>query len=324
MGRSLAKITIGSLLALAALMWPALYNGQPFFSGNWRGLAVIGGCMVLAYAAEAAFGIVVTHLVDAPPLRPPFLMARVIEDGTGYRYLRKTCPANGFKVCEFLPRLPMPADVFIWAWNPPGVFAPATPEMRRELSAEQHQFVRAVLMHDPWGVASASAQNTLRQFTQMGLAEFNYSDKGHFAAKLPVEDRAAFRDSAAYQGSMPTRSASLVQLMGFGVGAVTLLAMLVWPQFRRRLDGQQKRIVVFIAVGVAANAAICGVLSGPHDRYEARVAWLIPFVALTAGLALLERRPYFNRPWRPALLDQIPLTWMRTLHAGSNWRIRAG
>jgi hypothetical protein len=34
--------------------------------------------------------------------------------------------------------------------------------------------------------------------------------------------------------------------------------------------------------GVIANVAICGVISGPHDRYAARVAWLIPAVALIA------------------------------------------
>ena len=35
------------------------------------------------------------------------------------------------------------------------------------------------------------------------------------------------------------------------------------------------------------NAAICGALSGPHHRYQARVVWLLPLLA--AGLLLRPR-----------------------------------
>jgi hypothetical protein len=32
------------------------------------------------------------------------------------------------------------------------------------------------------------------------------------------------------------------------------------------------------------NAFICGVISGPHDRYGARLAWIATFVALIAAI----------------------------------------
>jgi hypothetical protein len=41
-----------------------------------------------------------------------------------------------------------------------------------------------------------------------------------------------------------------------------------------------------VLVGITANAAATGALSGPHDRYQARIAWLLPLAAL---LALPER-----------------------------------
>ena len=37
-----------------------------------------------------------------------------------------------------------------------------------------------------------------------------------------------------------------------------------------------------IGAAVVANAAICGVLSGPFARYEARLIWLVPMLALLA------------------------------------------
>ncbi len=38
--------------------------------------------------------------------------------------------------------------------------------------------------------------------------------------------------------------------------------------------------VVLMVLAVALNGAVCGVLSGPFARYEARVLWLIPAAAL--------------------------------------------
>ncbi|WP_174301605.1 hypothetical protein [Caulobacter sp. S45] len=46
--------------------------------------------------------------------------------------------------------------------------------------------------------------------------------------------------------------------------------------------------VVLMVLAVALNAAVCGVLSGPFARYEARVLWLIPAAALLLHAA---RRP---------------------------------
>lgn len=292
MAFSLISHTSHVLIAAALLVLGVLLDLLQRSWTNWRGLAVITGCLVLAAAAEAAFGIAVEHLVGAPPLRPPFLMAHAIEDGPGYQYLRETCPANGFKVCEFLPRLPMRADKFIWSRDPPGVFAPASPQVRRELSAEQYHFVWEVLRHDPRGVASAAIKDVLNLFALMGLDEFNapgYLDVN--AARLPVDYRPAFRASAAYRGAMPTRDASVVQLVTFTAGAIALVIVIFAPQLRRQIEGEQFRILALVALGLILNAAICGILSGPNgDRYATRVAWLVPYAALTVGFALMQRR----------------------------------
>ena len=266
---------------------------------NWRGLAVIAGCLMVAAAAESAFNVAVTRMVGAPPLRPPFLTARLIENGPGYRYLRETCPANGFKVCESLPRLPMMADEFLWSRNPPGVFSSASVESRRELSAEQYRFVWAVLRHDPMGVAVTTIEDMLRQLVFMDLYEFTgpaYHDIS--VAKLPAGYRAAFLRSAAYRDAMPTLGAAVVQVATFGIGAVVLLGIFVRPRWRREFEREQIYMLALVAMGVLIDTAVCGALSGPHDRYETRVSWLIPFAALTAGFAVMPRR--WGRPGRAA------------------------
>ena len=45
-------------------------------------------------------------------------------------------------------------------------------------------------------------------------------------------------------------------------------------------------------------AAVCGALSGPHHRYQARVVWLLPLLA--AGLLLRPRGAITAAPRVPA------------------------
>jgi hypothetical protein len=44
-------------------------------------------------------------------------------------------------------------------------------------------------------------------------------------------------------------------------------------------------LAVTVTVAILANAFACGALSGPHDRYGARIVWI---ATLTAALALLQ------------------------------------
>jgi hypothetical protein len=48
--------------------------------------------------------------------------------------------------------------------------------------------------------------------------------------------------------------------------------------------------VVFLILAVIVNAAVCGMLSGPFDRYQARLLWLVPASALLYAIARRRRR----------------------------------
>jgi len=45
----------------------------------------------------------------------------------------------------------------------------------------------------------------------------------------------------------------------------------------------------FIFLGLLGNAAVCGALSNPHDRYQSRIVWIAPF-ALALSLSRGWRR----------------------------------
>jgi len=270
-----------TLLAVGA----ALYFWRRPLVMRW-GLGAIVAAVVIAYFCGAAFKFGVTRLVGEPPLTPPFLMARLVDDGPGYRYLVRTCPQNGFVICNFIDRLPMPSDDFLWRQDPShGVFAASDPAVRRALSKEQYRFALAVMAFDPWGQIKASARNALAQSVLLGVPEFDYTaeTKRGFADKVPRSYFDAMKTTRAYADAMPVHLLTAASYISTAAG-IGCLAFLLISVRGRHQEGTLRvmQLASLVVLGVIANAAICGIISGPHDRYAARVAWLIPAVALIA------------------------------------------
>ena len=255
-------------------------------------LAVLAAAVLVAVAGELAFSAAVKHVIGAPPLRPPFLMARMIEDGPGYRYLRATCPQNGLTICAYLDRLPVAANLFLWDPSTRGVFSAVAPRVRRSLAAEQTRFVLAVLAYAPWTELRDALRDFGTQLTMSGLEEFHYPQvlKQSFEEKIPAAHLQRMKRTAAYLGTMPVGPFSFVTVVAFGLAAIVVLAALLWPRLRRALPQPLIAVTVWIVAGVILNAAVCGILSGPHNRYAARVAWVVPLAALLIGAAARERR----------------------------------
>jgi hypothetical protein len=82
------------------------------------------------------------------------------------------------------------------------------------------------------------------------------------------------------QGQLPIAEFRLLHIIGliFGVG------FCLWSFIARRdvLPARLVALQVFVAAGIVWNAIVTGALSGPYDRYLARVIWLICFVGLAS------------------------------------------
>ena len=53
---------------------------------------------------------------------------------------------------------------------------------------------------------------------------------------------------------------------------------------RRRLRSLEVAAISAALVGLLANAAVCGILSAVTDRYQGRVAWILPVLAIIIWL----------------------------------------
>ena len=71
----------------------------------------------------------------------------------------------------------------------------------------------------------------------------------------------------------------------------------VW---RRRLD-ELTLLAGTVTLAVLGNAFVCAVISGPHDRYGARMAWVATTVVLIAAIRHFTGKDEARRPLTAAV-----------------------
>jgi hypothetical protein len=296
----LAVCSHASHLAVVALLLPlalALRRWRPGWEGLWApGAGRVAACLAVGLAAEFAFQQAVVRTVGAPPLRLPHLTAHLVDLGPGTDYLRSACaqqrPAD-FAACRYTDRYPVPWTDFLFSTDPGrGVFALADATTRRQLSQEQLALAMAVLRHDPLGTVGGLLADVARQLALVRVDIWGLGPRelAMYSGRVPatvLSELQASRGATAphWQSVASTASvATVLAAVGFGLARALGLA---WP--RRRLPHRFAQFAALAVAGVVANAAVCATLAGPLDRFQARVGWLLPLLAVCA-LALLHHR----------------------------------
>ena len=71
--------------------------------------------------------------------------------------------------------------------------------------------------------------------------------------------------------------------------------MLIRAMLRRRNDDVML-LMATVGLALLGNAAICGVISGPHDRYGSRLVWIATFAVLIAAMKRFPPRSIAPEP----------------------------
>ncbi|WP_158822357.1 hypothetical protein [Granulicella sp. S156] len=261
----------------------------------WKGIVQVAVIVALAFASQLGLN---TFLFGRPSLdagRPPLLMARVIADGPGRMYLEQNCPRLGWTICTHVANLPDSEDDFLWV--PTGIFASATEAEKQQLRREEMPLVLATVRAFPGAQLRASLQNAWEQFLDIDIADFGNSTwmEGSLNKVMPGSE-ADYRRSLQSRSAVPSDFFSDLAEWVAGISLVVVLGMmpLLWRWRVWRLLG-----LVFIVLPVLVlNAIFTGALSGIDARYQARVAWLVPLLAVLVVSAVVER--YWVRGRAPA------------------------
>ena len=298
---------------------------------------VLVSAMLVAWMSGVAFGSLYKARTGLPLDHPPFLLARVLADGPGQDYMRTACAKdnNAYAVCFFAKNLNRYTTENIVLWSNRrnlGVFNISNRATRVRLEDEETPFVVGTVAQEPLDELGAAFLNWGKQLVYVQVDDPLRNPAAFLAGRywpttsLPklIPNFAACRPPHSCRS--PIKQDKLAYWHE-GVLIVSL-AFLLWRLTRRdvrsafslsalKRDDQSARVLATIALlllAVVVNAAVCGVLSGPFARYQARIVWIVPLAAVLAACALPVSFATVTAPFKPgfvwvnSLWDRLRLT----------------
>jgi len=235
----------------------------------------VGG-LALVLAANYAY----TWQIFVSRAGPSFVFSRMLQDGIVMRLLEDTCPQSGYRLCAYRDSLPATADG--WLWTPQSPFFALG--HFKGTADESARMVRAAILRYPLWQLSAAAKDTIAQFLHFGTGDQIEPQEWVLSPILtryvPAQMN-AYLSARQQRGEIKFKPISEIDVtVGFlSLGAILLL--LGWSLRRRQFDAAAFH--GFVLAALIGNAAICGILSGTHDRYQSRLIWLAPFAVLLAA-----------------------------------------
>lgn len=292
-------------LAAAPAAAAAVLAARVLWGVPWRrmapGLGLFAAALAAAFALQAGYVAAVGASTGEALRSPPFLAARILADGPGRAYLRRSCAQGAdWALCRFR-NLPLDnSQDILWSGDPgKGVFGMAGVEERIRIDRQQLRFVLAAVAADPAGSARAALGDAFKTLISVNLEDplrdphFYLTDpdwRDTYIADLIHDLSDCDPDE---RGCRPRFDPAPLALWHGGV-CLAAVAWLAWAAVDRRtrrkvFDRRLGPVILFLLAAAVFNAAATGVASGPFARYQARIAWLPPLAALLAAGAVLRR-----------------------------------
>jgi hypothetical protein len=245
--------------------------------------------LVLGAAMLLAGNYVVAKKLAWTPGGYEIAFGRMLQDGIVTRYLDDHCPNPKLKLCPYRHELPRDADVFLWGNS---VFD----RLGRSagLGDELRTIVLGSLRDYPLMQLRAALVATAKQLVYVGTGEgivttmwHTYGIIEHFAPGSVAPMRAARQQ----HGELHFRAINAVH-EPVAWASMVLLPLIVVLGLQSEAFADLARLAATIAFALLANAAVCGVISNPHDRYGSRMVWMAVFVTALAAsrVASLARK----------------------------------
>lgn len=263
---------------------------------RWQGWATAACICLAAIGGHAAVRIVVEKVMRQQVIPTPFLVARLGELPLLRAYLDQACPTRRYLLCDYRDRLPTGINTFIWHGpSVGGIYQPLDKQQRLRFAAEEGEIVLGAIATYPREAAIEAVRAFGRQFFLTGTTDFAYVIKPYVHVDptfMPAVR--AYRESRIYQGSFPYAAVDGL-MRGIYVGSFAAVVILGIALARHRRLGRRGQpgfvpAALIILTGLVGNAAVCALFSGVFDRYQGRVAWLMPLAAAALLAAWLDAR----------------------------------
>lgn len=249
-----------AMLVILLALWTARRGGwRAVGSGPvWALAGIATGLLLVVASSVVGFG-----EVSVAPKRYPFALARSIEDGPARWYLDKNCATEHYAVCELFPSgFPDRAGYFLWGRQ--GIAARATAEQMNRIRDEEMLIVQRATAAYPSIQLKSSATNLKDQILAVGI------DPGWF------HDR-EIRTPGRLSPVQPPAGMHWHVVLQI---AIVIAALAVIALFVSRAPERVRLTVLLVTLGILGNDAICAIVAAPDIRYQNRLLWLLPLMAM--------------------------------------------
>ncbi len=283
----MSHVSITILLLALALFIRLLLRQSTRVQSFWTTIAAM---IALSTVGTLAMG------VSLAKSKYSFYAAHLAEIGVLQRYLEEHCPTEQYRLCSRLGNIPHSADAFLWADDTPlKVY-----DSRQRMEAELGRITWATLK-EPSLLAmqiGSAFKASLKQLVHFEIGEGN----GSFGQGTLLHERVdtfiqseieAFDHSRQMDGPKfrnPVEAWNRV--LNFVMACSTLAIVLLWIIKRKSLASNSMllEISIFMVGALLINSAINASLVMVADRFGAKLAWLVPFLAITTITLLINPR----------------------------------
>src|SRR6478736_5794623 len=206
---------------------------------------------------------------------------RMMQDGIVAHYLRNHCPQQKLKLCPYRDQLPATADEFLWGksmFNTLGRFEGMNDEMGTIV-------VGSLADYPAWQAGAAlraMGQQLLHVTTGEGTNGWIPHTYGIIERYIPTQI-APMRAARQQHWDVNFNDINRLHVPVTLASMLALVGQLAHALARRQLD-DLTLLAATVTLALLGNAFICAVISGPHDRYGTRMAWVATFVVLMAAV----------------------------------------
>ncbi|HLJ14460.1 MAG TPA: hypothetical protein VKV15_08190 [Bryobacteraceae bacterium] len=214
-----------------------------------------------------------------------FLLASLFGNGLAVDFLRTNCPEHPYISCRYLSNPPRdPQDFF---WSHPLVHDLAGHE------DEAKAIVHGAIIANPQKFVVSGLQLTLLQLVAVRTGEAmqldfraDYNLLGDIFTVLPRDIR-GFMLARQFNERLYklTETVAPVHTAIFWFGLIGCLLFAWIGRFSR-----VNRFLVAATAFLVFNAAVCGATSGVYNRYQSRVAWIVPLCLFAYFCCMLRDR----------------------------------
>jgi hypothetical protein len=215
---------------------------------------------------------------------------RMLQDGIVTRYLNDHCPDAQLKLCPYRNELPLDADTFLWGksvFNTLGRFAGLGDEMRT--------IVLGSLRDYPAMQAETALRATARQLVEVATGEGIVTTLWHtygIIERYTPSVVPAMQAARQQHGEIGFAAINMIDVP-VAWAAMALLPILLLLGVYSAEFADLGRLAATLMLALFGNAVVCGVISDPHDRYGARIVWIVVFavaLAVARAYALVRER----------------------------------